>query len=60
MPGETAGAAEASALRYLTALQSFDQEYPEFSYDIHGVTSRDGVYHVLCLSRDSSLKNLVG
>jgi arginine decarboxylase len=53
MPGENAGASDGSALRYLNALQSFDQEFPEFSHDIHGVTNRDGVCHVLCLSNAS-------
>jgi arginine decarboxylase len=49
MPGENAGDADSSAIRYLTALQNFDQEFPAFSHDIHGITSRDGFYHALCL-----------
>lgn len=52
MPGENAGPADGAALRYLIALQNFDFEFPEFAHDIHGITSREGVYHALCLSQE--------
>ena len=37
MPGESAGELEGPVLRFLMALQSFDQRFPGFNHDIHGV-----------------------
>lgn len=51
MPGENAGPAEGSALTYLKALQSFDEKFPEFSHDIHGVEVVDGKYRILCVKK---------
>lgn len=49
MPGENAGPKTGSALKYLKALESFDEAFPEFSHDIHGVEVVNGKYHILCL-----------
>ena len=49
MPGENAGFAEGSFLSYLKALEAFDEEFPEFSHDIHGVEVVNGKYHILCI-----------
>jgi len=51
MPGEKAGAAEGTALTYLKALEAFDEAFPEFSHDIHGVEVVGGKYHILCLKK---------
>lgn len=49
MPGETAGAKNDAALGYLRALQSFDQHFPGFAHDIHGIEVKSGLYYALCL-----------
>lgn len=49
MPGETAGAKNDAALGYLRALQSFDQHFPGFAHDIHGIEVKSGSYYALCL-----------
>jgi lysine decarboxylase/arginine decarboxylase len=51
MPGENAGPAEGSALTYLKALQTFDEKFPEFSHDIHGVEVVEGKYRILCVKK---------
>ncbi|MBR6327949.1 MAG: arginine decarboxylase, partial [Alphaproteobacteria bacterium] len=51
MPGENAGSAEGSALTYLKALEAFDDAFPEFTHDIHGVEVIDGKYHILCVKQ---------
>ena len=52
MPGENAGAADGPLLAYLQALEAFDAEMPGFAHDIHGVEIVDGLYHILCISKD--------
>lgn len=49
MPGEKAGAADGVFLSYLKALEAFDESFPEFSHDTHGVEVKDGKYHILCI-----------
>ena len=51
MPGENAGDADGVFLHYLKALEAFDQAFPEFSHDIHGVEVKDGKYYILCLTK---------
>ncbi len=51
MPGEKAGEADGIFLHYLKALEAFDESFPEFSHDIHGVEVKDGKYHILCLKK---------
>lgn len=56
MPGENAGPADGPLIGYLKALQAFDQKFPGFGHDTHGVENIDGSYHVYVLKQtnDSS------
>lgn len=54
MPGESAGAKDGTALNYLHALQTFDQHFPGFTHDIHGIEVKSGVYQALCLKTPPS------
>jgi arginine decarboxylase len=49
MPGETAGAGDDPYLRYLRALEEWDERFPGFGHDIHGVEKINGSYHVCCM-----------
>jgi len=49
MPGENAGPADGMYLSYLRALQAWDQRFPGFEHENHGVENRDGRYFVYCL-----------
>lgn len=49
MPGEAAGRSDGPVLGYLSALETFDRQYPGFVHDIHGVEVTNGRYHALCL-----------
>ena len=51
MPGENAGLKDGVFLTYLKALQTFDEKFPEFSHDIHGVEVVDGKYRILCVKK---------
>ncbi|GHG98605.1 Orn/Lys/Arg family decarboxylase [Pseudodonghicola xiamenensis] len=50
MPGENAGPADGPLLAYLKALEAFDQRFPGFAHDTHGVEVEDGKYRVLCVA----------
>jgi arginine decarboxylase len=53
MPGENAGPADGPILRYLSALETFDKNFPGFSHDIHGVERDDeGNFFIECLVED--------
>jgi arginine/lysine/ornithine decarboxylase len=49
MPGQSTGPADGPYLRYLRALASWDQRFPGFGHDTHGVENRNGVYYAQCL-----------
>ncbi|MDX6020372.1 Orn/Lys/Arg decarboxylase N-terminal domain-containing protein [Scandinavium sp. V105_16] len=49
MPGESAGGKSSPYIRYLQILQQWDQRFPGFGHDIHGVENEDGTYYVQCL-----------
>jgi arginine/lysine/ornithine decarboxylase len=49
MPGEATGAADGPYLSYLRALSQWDDRFPGFGHDTHGVANRDGTYYVQCL-----------
>ncbi|WP_130618016.1 Orn/Lys/Arg decarboxylase N-terminal domain-containing protein [Dyella amyloliquefaciens] len=49
MPGEAAGPADGPYIGYLKALQSWDDTFPGFGHDTHGVEAEDGEYYVQCL-----------
>ncbi|HME44821.1 MAG TPA: hypothetical protein VKF36_17150, partial [Syntrophorhabdales bacterium] len=47
--GEDAGPDDGPWLGYLRALEQWDQRFPEFSHDIHGVENINGAYTITCL-----------
>ena len=50
MPGEGAGPSNGPILRYLAALEDFDQKFPGFSHDIHGVErDEEGNFLIECV-----------
>jgi arginine/lysine/ornithine decarboxylase len=49
MPGENAGCSNSPYIRYLQALQAWDQRFPGFGHETHGVENKDGTYYVFCL-----------
>ncbi len=49
MPGENAGTATGPVIGYLQALEAYDQRFPGFTHEIHGVEVADGVYNVLVI-----------
>lgn len=49
MPGEQTGAKDGPYLGYLRALWAWDQRFPGFGHDTHGVENRDGTHYVQCL-----------
>jgi len=54
MPGEETGAADGPYLGYLKALAAWDERFPGFGHDTHGVENRDGVYYVQCLKKGAA------
>ena len=51
MPGENAGPAGGALIGYLRALEAFDDRFPGFGHDTHGVEIEDGIYSVLVVRR---------
>lgn len=51
MPGENTGGADGPYLSYLRALQSWDEHFPGFGHDTHGVENIRGTYYVYCLKQ---------
>ena len=51
MPGENTGKDDGPCLGYLRALAAWDQAFPGFGHDTHGVENREGVYYVQCLKK---------
>jgi arginine/lysine/ornithine decarboxylase len=49
MPGENAGDPGSPYIAYLQALQAWDQRFPGFGHETHGVETVGGAYHVFCL-----------
>jgi arginine/lysine/ornithine decarboxylase len=54
MPGESTGAQDGPYLGYLRALAAWDERFPGFGHDTHGVENRDGVYYVQCLRKGAA------
>jgi arginine decarboxylase len=50
MPGERAGTVDGPWLGYLHALQDFDDRFPGFEHETHGVRVVDGAYTLLCVT----------
>jgi len=44
MGGERAGSLKEPVMAYLKSLQDFDNRFPEFGHDIHGIEMEDGHY----------------
>ncbi|MBH1989201.1 MAG: arginine decarboxylase [Myxococcaceae bacterium] len=49
MPGEEIGTLQDPWLGYLAALESWDQNFPGFSHDIHGIEFENGCYKLSVL-----------
>lgn len=56
MPGESAGAADGPYLSYLRALQQWDERFPGFGHDTHGVEAHDGQFFMQCLKKVAAAK----
>jgi arginine/lysine/ornithine decarboxylase len=57
MPGESTGPADGPCLSYLRALWSWDQRFPGFGHDTHGVENREGRWFVQCLKTGAVPRN---
>ena len=54
MPGESVGPDDGPNLGYLRALWAWDQRFPGFGLDTHGIETRDGVQYIQCLKADAT------
>jgi len=52
LPGERAGDQNGPVLTYLKGLQDFDNQFPGFGHDTHGVEVVNGQYLVSCIKED--------
>lgn len=59
MPGENTGSADGPYLSYLRALQSWDERFPGFGHDTHGVENIGGTYHIYCLRQAQRMRGLL-
>jgi arginine decarboxylase len=50
MPGERVGEPDSGLLRYLRVLETFDQTFPGFANETHGVHHEDGKYWISCVA----------
>jgi arginine decarboxylase len=48
-PGERTGRLDGPVLQYLKALQDFDNHFPGFTHDIHGIENVNGEYKMYCV-----------
>jgi arginine decarboxylase len=48
-PGERTGKLNGPVLQYLKALQDFDNRFPGFTHDIHGIENVNGEYKMYCV-----------
>jgi lysine decarboxylase/arginine decarboxylase len=55
-PGEKTGKLSGPVLQYLIALQNFDNAFPGFSHDIHGIENVNGKYMMYCLRETEGKK----
>ncbi|WP_158845498.1 Orn/Lys/Arg family decarboxylase [Saccharothrix deserti] len=49
MPGERVGSPESPLLQYLRVLETFDQRFPGFASETHGVHHEGGKYWITCV-----------
>ncbi|TJZ44598.1 arginine decarboxylase [Streptomyces piniterrae] len=52
MPGERVGDKESDLMKYLTLLEAFDQRFPGFASETHGVHHEDGKYFIRCVEEE--------
>ncbi|WP_199442047.1 Orn/Lys/Arg decarboxylase N-terminal domain-containing protein [Umezawaea beigongshangensis] len=50
VPGERVGASDSPLLDYLRALEGYDQQFPGFASETHGVHHEDGRYWICCVT----------
>jgi arginine/lysine/ornithine decarboxylase len=48
-PGERTGTLGGPVLQYLKSLQDFDNRFPGFGHDIHGIENVNGEYMMYCV-----------
>ena len=48
-PGERTGSLNGPVLQYLKAMEDFDNRFPGFTHDIHGIENVNGVYMMYCI-----------
>jgi lysine decarboxylase/arginine decarboxylase len=48
-PGESTGKQNGPVLQYLISLQDFDQRFPGFEHDTHGIENVNGEYMMYCV-----------
>ncbi|MGA2918162.1 Orn/Lys/Arg decarboxylase N-terminal domain-containing protein [Methanoregula sp.] len=51
-PGERTGPQDGPLLQYLTVLQEFDNAFPGFEHDTHGIECENGVYRMYCIKEE--------
>jgi arginine decarboxylase len=51
-PGERTGKLNEPLLQYLKSLQDFDQQFPGFEHETHGVESIKGEYMMYCIKEE--------
>jgi lysine decarboxylase/arginine decarboxylase len=56
-PGEKTGKLKGPVLQYLKSLQDFDNAFPGFSHDTHGVENVNGNYMMYCL-KETTKRNV--
>jgi arginine/lysine/ornithine decarboxylase len=59
MPGESTGPIDGPYLSYLRALQSWDERFPGFGHDTHGVENIGGTYYVYCLKQAQRMRGVI-
>jgi len=55
-PGERTGPQDGPLLRYLTVLQDFDNAFPGFEHDTHGIECEGGKYRMYCIKEEKTMK----
>ena len=53
MGGERTGSLNEPVLAYLKTLQDFDNRFPGFEHDIHGIENENGVYRMYCIKDET-------
>jgi arginine decarboxylase len=51
-PGENTGDQDGPILRYLRSMQDFDNRFPGFEHETHGIENTRGEYLMYCIRDD--------